>query len=173
MKKRDNAIPISGAQRVGFGYDIHRLVPGRKLILGGVRIPSKYGLEGHSDADVLTHAFCDALLGASALGDIGKHFPNTDRRFKNISSIKLLKHVCLLLKSKDFLVHNVDATVVLELPKLSPYSTAMRSKIARAIGISIDRVSIKATTNEGLGAIGSEQGCAAFAVATLRREGSR
>ena len=153
--------------RVGFGYDIHRFGPGRKLVLGGVHISHARGLLGHSDADVLLHAICDALLGAAALGDIGMHFPDTDKRFKNIVSLDLLKNVRQLLKNQGFHVHNIDATVVLEHPKILPYIPRMKRKIGAALGISATHVSVKATTNEGLGSIGSEEGCAAFAVAFI------
>jgi 2-C-methyl-D-erythritol 2,4-cyclodiphosphate synthase len=155
--------------RIGFGYDVHRLVPGRRLMLGGVRIPSPRGLEGHSDADVLLHAVCDALLGAAALGDIGKHFPPSSRRFKNIASVKLLDAVYHLLKQRGYAVVNVDTTVVLDHPKIMPQAMAMRRRIARALRIPVTRVSVKATTNEGLGFLGRGEGCAAFAVAGIQR----
>ena len=154
--------------RFGFGYDIHRLEPNRKLMIGGVRIPSTFGLLGHSDADVLLHAICDALLGAAALGDIGKHFPNTDGRYKNISSLKLLSLVATLLKKKRFEVVNVDSTVVLEEPKISKFISLMRKKIASALKVSVQNVSVKATTNEGLGHLGRGGGCAAFAVVSVK-----
>jgi 2-C-methyl-D-erythritol 2,4-cyclodiphosphate synthase len=153
--------------RIGFGYDIHRLSAGRKLILGGVHIPHSLGLLGHSDADVLLHAICDALLGAAALGDIGKHFPDTDKRFKDISSLKLLRQVGLLLKKRGFDVQNIDSTVVLERPKIDSHVPSMKRKIGAALGIKTTQVSVKATTNEGLGPLGCEEGCAAFAVASL------
>jgi 2-C-methyl-D-erythritol 2,4-cyclodiphosphate synthase len=153
--------------RIGFGYDIHRLSTGRKLILGGVHIPHSLGLLGHSDADVLLHAICDALLGAAGLGDIGKHFPDTDKRFKDVSSLKLLRQVSLLLKKRGFVVQNIDSTVVLERPKISSHISSMKRKIGAALGIEPTRVSVKATTNEGLGPLGSEEGCAAFAVASV------
>jgi 2-C-methyl-D-erythritol 2,4-cyclodiphosphate synthase len=155
--------------RIGFGYDIHRLARGRKLILGGVRIPSELGLLGHSDADVLLHAICDALLGAAALGDIGKHFPDTDPKFKGISSLKLLTAVQQLLEAASYRVINIDSTLVLQTPKIAPHIPAMRQKIARALKAGIDQVSIKATTNEGLGALGAGEGCAAYAVAAIGR----
>lgn len=154
--------------RVGFGYDVHQLVPGRRLVLGGVRIPHSLGLLGHSDADVLLHAIGDALLGAGALGDIGIHFPNTDRRYKNVSSLVLLRSIQILIKSHNFVVQNIDSTIVLEKPKITRYALTMRKNIASALGIELDRVSVKATTNEGLGHLGEEKGCAAFAVAVLR-----
>ncbi|HLF19672.1 MAG TPA: 2-C-methyl-D-erythritol 2,4-cyclodiphosphate synthase, partial [Bacteroidota bacterium] len=146
----------------------HRLEPNRKLIIGGVRIPSTFGLLGHSDADVLLHAICDALLGAAALGDIGTHFPNTDRRFKNISSMKLLSHVVRLLKKNRFEIVNVDSTVVLEEPKISKFVSLMRKKIASAFKVPVQSVSVKATTNEGLGHLGRGGGCAAFAVVSVK-----
>lgn len=153
--------------RIGFGYDIHRLSAGRKLMLGGVRIPHTMGLLGHSDADVLLHAICDALLGAAALGDIGKHFPNTDKRFKDISSLKLLRQIAVLLKRNDYIVQNIDSTVVLERPKISGYVSRMRKNIAAALAIKASFVSVKATTSEGIGSIGREEGCAAYAVASI------
>jgi 2-C-methyl-D-erythritol 2,4-cyclodiphosphate synthase len=153
--------------RIGFGYDVHRLVAGRKLILGGVEIPGAVGFEGHSDADVLLHAIADALLGASALGDIGKHFPNTDPRFKGISSLILLQQVRDLLNQHRFSIVNVDATVVLDSPKIAQYVDRMRSNIANALTIPIQQVSVKATTSEGLGFVGAGQGGAAHAVAAI------
>ena len=153
--------------RIGFGFDVHKLTQGRKLILGGVEIPSAKGLLGHSDADVLLHAICDALLGAAALGDIGKHFPDTDQRFKGISSIELLKKVNSLLTQKGFAVGNIDSTVVLETPKIAPYIDAMQKNIASALSVSEDMVSIKATTNEGMGFIGVGEGAVAYAVTTI------
>jgi 2-C-methyl-D-erythritol 2,4-cyclodiphosphate synthase len=154
-------------QRIGFGYDVHRLVSGRPMILGGVEIPHPKGFEGHSDADVLLHAIADALLGAAALGDIGKHFPNTDPRFKGISSLLLLRHVADLLAQRRCTVHNVDATVVLEAPKLAPHIERMVQNVADALKLPPGQVSIKATTNEGLGWIGSGDGGAAHAVALI------
>jgi 2-C-methyl-D-erythritol 2,4-cyclodiphosphate synthase len=153
--------------RVGYGFDIHRLAPGCKLVLGGVEIPSTAGAEGHSDADVLLHAIMDALLGACALGDIGRHFPDTDPRFKDISSLILLKHVSELLARHRFAVSNIDATVVLETPRIASYAEEMRVNISRVLGIDPTCVSIKATTSEGLGAIGSGRGIAAQAVALV------
>ncbi|HAP35566.1 MAG TPA: 2-C-methyl-D-erythritol 2,4-cyclodiphosphate synthase, partial [Bacteroidetes bacterium] len=140
--------------RIGFGFDVHKLTEGRKLILGGVDIPFERGLLGHSDADVLLHAICDALLGAAALGDIGKHFPDNDMRFKGISSIELLKNVGILLKQNGFGVGNIDTTLVLEKPKIIPYVDQMQKNIAEALKISENQISIKATTNEGMGFIG-------------------
>lgn len=154
--------------RFGFGYDVHRMVVNRKLILGGVDIPYFKGLIGHSDADVVCHAFADALLGASALGDIGKHFPDTDIRFKDISSLVLLKHVSDLIKLNNFEIINVDATVLLQQPKIAPYTKRMRENIAQALDINIDQVSIKATTNEELGFIGMGEGAAAYAVVSIQ-----
>ncbi len=154
--------------RFGFGYDIHRLVVNRKLILGGVEIPFVKGLMGHSDADVLCHAFADALLGAAALGDIGKHFPDTDPRFKDISSLVLLKHVVGLIRESSLEIVNIDATVILQQPKIAPYVKRMRENISQALGIQLDQVSVKATTNEELGFLGAADGAAAYAVASLR-----
>jgi 2-C-methyl-D-erythritol 2,4-cyclodiphosphate synthase len=150
--------------RIGFGYDIHRFAPNRKLILGGVRIPSKLGLLGHSDADVLLHAICDALLGAAALGDIGKHFPDTDLRFKDASSLSLLEDVGELLAAHQFQVVNIDSTIILQSPKIAPFILRMRRKIATVLGLQLNQISVKATTNEGLGALGTGKGCAAYAV---------
>ncbi len=153
--------------RTGIGYDVHAFAPKRKLILGGVQIPSLLGLDGHSDADALLHAIGDALLGAAALGDIGRHFPNTNRRYKNISSLLLLRKIAVMIRRNDCLIGNIDATVVLEQPRLAPYVPRMRKAIARALKIKPAQVSVKATTNEGLGFIGLGQGCAALAVATI------
>jgi 2-C-methyl-D-erythritol 2,4-cyclodiphosphate synthase len=153
--------------RIGIGYDIHRLVKGRKLILGGVEIPHTHGLDGHSDADVLIHAIMDALLGAVALGDIGQHFPNTDPKYKNISSFELLKHVVGLVRSSKFEVQNIDAMVIAEAPKLAPHIEKMCKNIADACGIKINQISVKATTNEGVGSIGRGEGIAAQAIALL------
>jgi 2-C-methyl-D-erythritol 2,4-cyclodiphosphate synthase len=169
--KRKKSLPrkrIATITRTGFGYDIHLLTENRKLILGGVDIPSTKGLLGHSDADVLLHAICDALLGAVALGDIGKHFPDTDVRYSGISSLKLLEHVVALLKEAHCSIFNIDSTLVLEHPKIVPYVAEMQQNIARATGLQINQISIKATTNEKLGAIGRGEGCAAFAVASLQ-----
>ncbi|MGA2623663.1 MAG: 2-C-methyl-D-erythritol 2,4-cyclodiphosphate synthase [Bacteroidota bacterium] len=153
--------------RIGVGYDIHRLVVNRKLILGGVEIPFVKGLFGHSDADVLCHAVCDALLGAAALGDIGKHFPDNDPRFKDISSLVLLKQVADLIRLNNFDIVNVDATVVLQQPKVGPYIKRMRDNIAQSLGLSLDRVSVKATTSEELGFVGMGEGAATYAVALI------
>ncbi len=156
--------------RIGYGYDVHRLAEGRKLILGGVDIPSVKGLEGHSDADVLLHAIADALAGAAALGDIGKHFPNTDERYRGISSLVLLRHVGELVRSQKLEVINVDSTVVLEHPKIAPYVETMCGNIAGALGIPSSCVSVKATTNEGMGFVGRGEGAAAHAVVLIRRQ---
>lgn len=153
--------------RIGFGFDVHKLTEGRKLILGGVEIPFEKGLLGHSDADVLLHAICDALLGAAALGDIGKHFPDTDIRFKGISSIELLKNVSKLLENNGFVIGNIDSTLVLERPKIIPYVNQMQKNIANALKVSENKISIKATTNEGLGFIGIGEGAVAYAVTTI------
>ncbi len=153
--------------RLGFGYDVHRLVERRKLILGGVEIPFEKGSIGHSDGDVLLHAISDALLGAAALGDIGKHFPDTDERFKDISSLKILKHVGELLRERHFRPMNIDSTIVLQHPKIAPYIDQMRVVVASALAIQIEQVSVKATTHEGLGFIGAGDGVAAYAVAFI------
>jgi 2-C-methyl-D-erythritol 2,4-cyclodiphosphate synthase len=150
--------------RVGFGYDVHKLVPGRALILGGIEIPHEYGLLGHSDADVLLHAICDAMIGAAALGDIGKHFPDTNPEFKGISSLILLDRTAALLRSRGFRLQNVDSTIVAQRPKLSPFIPEMVTRISGTVGISADCVSIKATTTETLGFAGREEGIAAYAV---------
>jgi len=158
------------AFRCGIGYDAHRLVSGRKLILGGVEISHRRGLEGHSDADVLSHAIADAILGALGAGDIGKHFPNTDEAIRGISSIEILRHVATIAAQKNARVVNVDATLLAEAPKISPHIPAMQEKIAAALGIRSDAISIKATTNEGLGAIGRGEGMSAIAVASVAVE---
>lgn len=156
--------------RVGQGYDVHRLVEGRKLILGGVEIPFERGLLGHSDADVLCHAVADALLGALALRDIGAHFPPSDLKFKNISSLVLLQRVAGLLREKSARVVNVDSTIIAERPKLGPYIPLMAQNLARVLQIGSDRISIKATTTEGLGALGTEEGIAAQAVVLVEKK---
>lgn len=158
------------AFRCGIGYDAHRLVSGRKLILGGVEISHHRGLEGHSDADVLSHAIADAILGALGAGDIGKHFPNTDEAIRGISSIEILRHVATIAAQKNARVVNVDATLLAEAPKISPHVPAMQEKIAAALGVEVDAISIKATTNEGLGAIGRGEGMSAIAVASVAVE---
>ena len=155
--------------RIGHGYDVHRLVEGRPLILGGVTIPHEMGLLGHSDADVLLHAVIDALLGAAALGDIGKLFPDTDAAYENISSLTLLSRVADKLAENGCSVVNLDATVLAQAPKLSPHREAMRRNIADALGIDVSRVSVKATTEEGLGFTGEKLGIAAHAVALIEK----
>ena len=155
------------AFRCGIGYDAHRLVSGRKLILGGVEISHHRGLEGHSDADVLSHAIADAILGALGAGDIGKHFPNTDEAIRGISSVEILRHVATIAAQKNARVVNVDATLLAEAPKISPHVPAMQEKIAAALGVQVEAISIKATTNEGLGAIGRGEGMSAIAVASV------
>ena len=153
--------------RIGYGYDVHRLVEGRRLILGGVDIPWEKGLLGHSDADVLTHALMDALLGAAALGDIGQHFPDKDPAYEGADSIALLRRVCALLKEKGYRVGNADCTVVAQRPKLAPHIPAMREKLAAAMEVDVSQVSVKATTEEGLGFSGEGLGIAAHAVALI------
>ena len=155
--------------RIGHGYDVHRLTEGRRLVLGGVDIPWEKGLLGHSDADVLTHAVMDALLGAGALGDIGKHFPDTDPAYAGADSLNLLEHVVRLLGEQGFSVGNVDATILAQRPKLAPYIPDMRENLARAIGVKPSQVNVKATTEEGLGFTGAEEGIAAHAVALIER----
>jgi 2-C-methyl-D-erythritol 2,4-cyclodiphosphate synthase len=155
--------------RCGIGYDIHRLGQNRKLILGGVEIPYLLGLEGHSDADVLSHAIADALLGAICAGDIGQHFPDTDQSIRGISSVEILKRVIKILADRKARVVNVDATVIAEAPKIGPQISAMRKEIAKAIGVSDTQVSIKATTNERLGPIGRGEGISAMAVAMVEQ----
>ncbi|MGZ4267647.1 MAG: 2-C-methyl-D-erythritol 2,4-cyclodiphosphate synthase [Solirubrobacteraceae bacterium] len=152
----------------GIGWDSHRLVVGRALILGGVTVPHEYGLEGHSDADVLTHAVVDALLGAAGLGDIGQHFPDTDPRFKDADSMALLREVVGLLAARGLTVEHVDTTVVMERPKLAPHRDAIRASLAAALGVGGERVNVKASTGEGMGFVGRGEGVAALAVATVR-----
>ncbi|MEY2480879.1 MAG: 2-C-methyl-D-erythritol 2,4-cyclodiphosphate synthase [Verrucomicrobiota bacterium] len=156
--------------RSGIGYDAHRLVEGRKLILGGVEIPHAMGLDGHSDADVLSHAIADALLGAIGEGDIGHHFPNNDETIRGISSLEILQRVSVLLRQKKARAVNVDVTLIAEAPKIAPHISAMREKIAAALHVDLARVSIKATTNEGLGALGRGEGMAAMAIATVEQD---
>jgi 2-C-methyl-D-erythritol 2,4-cyclodiphosphate synthase len=156
--------------RSGIGYDIHRFAEGLKLILGGVEMAHARGLQGHSDADVLSHAIADALLGAIGAGDIGQHFPNTDESIRGISSMEILKRVANLLNERNTRVINIDATVIAEAPKLTPYAQSMRQNIAAAIGMAESDVSVKATTNEKLGAIGQGEGIAAIAIATVEME---
>ncbi len=153
--------------RIGMGYDVHRLTSGRDLIIGGVKIPYEKGLLGHSDADVLLHAICDALLGAAALGDIGKHFPDSDDAYKGISSLKLLGKVGELLEENCFFVENIDATIIAQAPKMRPYIDTMRENIAGELGIGVDQVNIKATTEEGLGFTGEGAGISAQAICML------
>ena len=155
--------------RIGHGYDVHRLVEGRRLILGGVDIPWERGLLGHSDADVLTHAVMDALLGAAGLGDIGQHFPDTDPDYAGADSLRLLAHVTALLKERGFTVGNVDATILAQRPKLAPHIPQMRDNLARVMGVDVSQVNVKATTEEGLGFTGSGEGMAAHAVALIER----
>ena len=155
--------------RIGFGYDVHRLVEGRKLIIGGVQIEHTHGLLGHSDADVLLHTISDALLGAAALGDIGKHFPDTDDRFKGADSGKLLEEVARLVRAEGYVIGNVDACVVAQAPKLLPYIPQMRDNIARLLGIAAGDVNVKATTEERLGFTGSGEGMSAYAIAGIER----
>lgn len=156
--------------RIGHGYDVHRLVPGRKLILGGVEIPCEKGLLGHSDADVLAHAVMDALLGAAALGDIGKLFPDNDPVYEGVDSLVLLQRVTEVLMENGYAVGNVDATVLAQRPKLAPHIPAVRERLAQAMGISTDQVSVKATTEEGLGFTGAGEGIAAHAVALIEKQ---
>lgn len=155
--------------RIGHGYDVHRLAEGRRLILGGVDIPWEKGLLGHSDADVLTHAVMDALLGAAGLGDIGRHFPDTDPAYAGADSLKLLEHVAELLRERGFAVGNVDATILAQRPKLAPHIPRMRDNLARVMGIDPGRVNVKATTEEGLGFTGSGEGIAAHGVALIEK----
>ncbi len=153
--------------RIGMGYDVHRLTEGRKLVMGGVEIPYEKGLLGHSDADVLLHAVMDALLGAAALGDIGKHFPDTDPAYRGISSLKLLSCVGELLEENCFFIENIDATIIAQAPKMRPHIDAMRENIAKTLGIDISQVNVKATTEEGLGFTGNGEGISAQAVCLL------
>jgi 2-C-methyl-D-erythritol 2,4-cyclodiphosphate synthase len=153
--------------RIGHGYDVHKLVEGRKLIMGGVDIPFEKGLLGHSDADVLLHAIADAILGALALGDIGKHFPDTDPAFKGADSVKLLEHVVSLAKGKGFVIGNLDATIIAQRPKMAPHIQTMRANVARACQTDIDQINIKATTEEGLGFTGRAEGISAHAVVLM------
>ena len=154
---------------VGIGYDVHKLVGGRKLVLGGVDVPFEKGLLGHSDADVLVHAICDALLGAAALGDIGLHFPDINPEFKNISSLKLLAETNALIHSKGFAIGNIDATIFAEAPKIGPYRQKMQEKLAAAVEVDPGCINIKATTTEGLGYIGRGEGIGAMSVALLEK----
>lgn len=153
--------------RIGMGYDVHKLVEGRDLIIGGVNIPYEKGLLGHSDADVLTHAIMDALLGAAALGDIGKHFPDTDPEYKGADSLKLLEHVGKLLADHNYYIQNIDATIIAQRPKMAPHIMTMRENIAGRLGISVDQVNVKATTEEGLGFTGEGKGISSQAICLL------
>jgi 2-C-methyl-D-erythritol 2,4-cyclodiphosphate synthase len=153
--------------RSGIGYDLHRLAEGRKLMIGGIEVPFDKGSVGHSDGDVLSHALCDALLGAAGLGDIGTHFPDTDLRWKGASSLVFLDHTRKLLEGRRLLIQNVDAVVICERPKLGPHFPAMRAEIAKSLGISLDQINLKAKTNEGTGEIGRGEAIAAHVIATL------
>jgi 2-C-methyl-D-erythritol 2,4-cyclodiphosphate synthase len=153
--------------RIGFGYDVHALVPDRLLILGGIRVPFELGLEGHSDADVIVHALCDALLGALALGDLGQHFPSSDERWRGVSSLVLLRHVVALLKEQHFMLGNADITVVAQRPRLAPYTPRMVETLATTVGCLPAQISLKATTTDGLGFIGQGTGIAAYAVCVI------
>jgi len=155
--------------RTGIGYDSHRLAPGRRLILGGVELPSELGLEGHSDADALCHAVTDALLGAAGLGDIGEHFPDSDERYRDADSIELLRAAAGMVREAGFVLVNVDATVLLERPKLGGARSAMRERLAEALGLWPDEVNVKASTGEGIGFVGRGEGVAVLAIATVRR----
>ena len=159
------ALPI----RIGHGFDVHRLVEGRRCIIGGVDIPFERGLLGHSDADVLLHAICDALLGAAALGDIGRHFPDTDARYKGIDSRALLKHVAALLLERGYRIENIDATIIAEAPKMSPHTAQMVRNIADDLGLACEQVNVKATTTEQLGFTGRGEGIAAEAVCLITK----
>lgn len=155
--------------RVGLGYDVHKLVEGRDLILGGVAIPYEKGLLGHSDADVLVHAIMDALLGAAALGDIGKHFPDTDPAYKGADSLKLLEHVGTLLDEHLYVIENIDATIIAQRPKMAPHIPTMRENVARVLGIDVEQVNIKATTEEGLGFTGQGEGISSQAICAIEK----
>ena len=155
--------------RVGLGYDVHKLVEGRDLILGGVNIPYEKGLLGHSDADVLVHAIMDALLGAAAMGDIGKHFPDTDPAYKGADSLKLLEHVGKILEEHLYVIENIDATIIAQRPKMAPHILAMRENVARTLGIDVDQVNIKATTEEGLGFTGNGEGISSQAICAIEK----
>ena len=154
--------------RIGMGYDVHKLVPNRDLILGGVKIPHELGLLGHSDADVLLHSIMDALLGAAALGDIGKHFPDTDPAYKGADCVKLLEHVGRLIREAGYSIENIDATIIAQRPKMRPHIDTMRRNIKEALGIELDQINVKATTEEGLGFTGSEEGISAQAICLLQ-----
>lgn len=158
--------------KIGFGYDVHKLVEGRKLILGGVEIPHEKGLLGHSDADALLHSICDALLGALALGDIGKHFPDTDPKYKNADSKILLSEVYKLIKEHGYKLGNVDSTIVIEKPKMAPHILKMRETISAILECGIEQVSVKATTSEKMGFVGTEEGVKVYAVVLLTKDGN-
>ena len=158
--------------RIGFGYDSHRLVEGRRLIIGGMEIPHEKGLLGHSDADVLVHAICDAIIGAIGGGDMGRHFPDTDPAYRGISSLKLLYHVSGMAEEKGFVVNNIDSTIILERPKLMGYTHEMALNVSNVLNISANRVNVKAKTNEGMGFLGRDEGIAAFAVVTISEKDS-
>ena len=153
--------------RVGFGYDVHRLIFNRKLVLGGVIIPWQKGLDGHSDADVIIHSLIDALLGAMGEGDIGKHFPDNDEKYKNISSMKLLKATFKILKEKRAVINNIDVSVIIEEPRLSPFINEMRLNLSKILNLPLNRINIKATTNEGMGFVGRNEGIAAYCVVAI------
>jgi 2-C-methyl-D-erythritol 2,4-cyclodiphosphate synthase len=153
----------------GIGYDVHRLVPGRRLVLGGIEIPHSHGLEGHSDADVVTHAISDALLGAAGDRDIGHHFPNSDPSIKGIDSQEILQRVQMILIAKQLAIVNIDCSIIAEEPKLSPHTPAMRARLSATLGIPVERIGIKATTNEGLGFVGRREGIVAIAVVSLEK----
>jgi len=165
--RKDKEMEEGHNMRVGQGYDVHRLAEGRKLVLGGVEVPYEKGLLGHSDADVLVHAVMDALLGAAALGDIGQHFPDTDPRYEGVSSIELLRHVGGLLEQEGYVIENIDATIIAQRPKLAPYRPQMARNIAGALKLAEDRVSVKATTEEGLGFTGAGEGISSQAITLL------
>ena len=156
--------------RIGIGYDVHQLTQNRKLILGGIEIPYHLGLMGHSDADVLTHAICDAILGAAALGDIGTHFPDTDEVYAGMDSQVFLRDIAVKIREQHFIIQNIDSTVIAERPKLAPYVMQMRRKISESLNISEEQVSVKATTAEGLGIVGNEQAIVAQAIACLTKK---
>ena len=158
--------------RRGMGYDVHKVVEDRELILGGVKIPYSLGWLGHSDADVLLHAIMDSLLGAAALGDIGKHFPDSDHRYKGISSIELLKHVGSLLKENNWLIENIDSTIIAQKPKMAPHIENMRKNISEALNINIDQINVKATTEEGLGFTGEGKGISSQSICLLTKKSS-
>ena len=155
--------------RVGLGYDVHKLVEGRDLIMGGVKIPYEKGLLGHSDADVLVHAIMDALLGAAAMGDIGKHFPDTDPKYKGADSLELLEHVGKLLDENLYVIENIDATIIAQRPKMAPHIQTMRENIARVLGVEVDQINIKATTEEGLGFTGTGEGISSQAICAIEK----